>query len=116
VSLFRAYRRNNFLNLDLLLLSRNFETYELPKEKKYIMRYFKTPIQLAFLKYFMVFNDYKNFTDHTGISAQIKYLHSLHEKLIAIEKAHRQARIDMDMSGLVLIEKGKYKFRKNNDK
>ena len=95
---------------DLLLLSRSFETYELPKEKKYLMRYFENPIQEAFIKYFFTFGNYKNFTDHTGLSVQKKWLQTLHRKLIVLEKAHKEAKLNFDMQGLVKIEKGKYKF------
>ncbi len=104
------------MSRDLFLLGRQFDFYELPKEKKYLLNYFDTPIQEAFLKYFFVFGDYKNFTDHTGNVVQMRWLKVLHEKLITIEKAHKEARANMDMAGLVDIEKGKLKFSKKSSK
>ena len=104
------------MSRDLLLLSREFETYQLPKDKKYLLKYFDSPVQESFLKYFFVFNDFVNFTDHTGISVQPKWLRNLHEKLQIIEKAHKEAKANMDMPGLLQIEKGKFKFNKHRPK
>lgn len=113
MSAFGISRRDRFLNLDLLLLSRQFETVELPKEKKYLLRYFDNPVQEAFLKYFFVFDNYINFCDHTGYVVQKKWLKHLHEKLKTIEKAHKDARSNFDMAGLVEIEKGEFKFSRH---
>ena len=96
--------------LDLKLLSFQLETIELPKEKKYLFKYFDTPLQIAFLKYIHVFGDYKNFVDHTGLSCQLKWLKTLHQKLQRLEKLHKEARFNMDLEGLARIESGKQKF------
>lgn len=104
------------MNLDLLLLSREFENYQLPKEKKYLLNYFDSGIQEAFLKYYFVFHDFKNFTDHTGISVQPKWLRNIHEKLQIIEEAHKQAKSNFDMALVLEIESGNFKFNKHRDK
>jgi len=104
------------LNRDLLLLSREFDNYQLLKEKKYLLNYFDSVIQEAFLKYYFVFHDFKNFTDHTGISVQPKWLKNLHEKLQIIEKAHKEAKLNFDMAGVLEIENGNYKFNKHRSK
>lgn len=98
---------------DLAFLSAEYKTKRIPKEKKYLRKYFKTPLQMAFLKYFLVFGDYTNFIDHTGLLCQEQWLKSLHEKLMKIEQAHHEARTNPDMEKgmetLALIERGKYK-------
>lgn len=94
---------------DLKLISLQLESVELPKEKKYLLKYFDTPLQIAFLKYFHVFGDYANFVDHTGISCQLKWLKTLHSKLQRIEKMHKEARSNMDLETLAKIESGKQK-------
>jgi hypothetical protein len=104
------------LSRDLFLLSRQFEILQLPKDKKYLLKYFDTPVQEAFLKYFMIFQEYKNFTDHTGMAVQPHYLKSLLEKLQIIEKAHKEAKSNLDMAGVLQIEKGKFKFNKHRSK
>ena len=96
------------LNRDLLLLARQFESYQLPKEKKYLLKYFDSPVQQAFLKYFLIFHEYKNFTDHTGIAVQPHWLKNLCEKLHILEKAHKEAKQNLDMAGVLQIEKGKF--------
>lgn len=90
---------------DLIFLSGDF-TY-LPKEKKYLTKYFKTKIQRAFLSYFLLFGDYENFVDHTGLYCQMRYLKILHFRLLKIELAHKNAKRDVDLTSLALIESGK---------
>lgn len=94
---------------DLDFLARRFETVELPKERKYLYNYFRTEVQRAFLKYMHVFGDYTNFVNHTGYACQDRWLATLHEKMQKIETAHKEARLNMDMALLVVIERGKYK-------
>lgn len=97
-------------NPDLLFLSRQFESLDLPKEKRYLLRYFDTPLQTAFLKYVLVFGDYANFVDHTGLVCQPRWMASLYNKLTQLEALHREARANMDMTLLATIESGKYKL------
>lgn len=98
------------LTRDLSFISREFETIELPKEKKYLLKYFKTVLQVAFLKYVFVFGDYDNFVDHTGFSCRLRWLDSLYDKLKRLEASHKEARANMDMTLLALIESGKFKI------
>lgn len=95
---------------DLLWIAKAYESFEIPKEKKYLSKYFKTQIQRAFLRYFFAFGNYTNFRDHTGLDCQIRWLKILHEKLEALEKVRNDARKNMDMTTLAKIESGKYKF------
>lgn len=98
------------LTRDLSFISREFETIELPKEKKYLLKYFNTVLQEAFLKYVFVFGDYDNFVDHTGFSCRPRWLKNLYNKLRHIESLHKEARANMDMTTLALIESGKHKL------
>jgi len=95
---------------DLSFISREFETVELPKEKRYLLKYFDTVLQEAFLKYVFVFGDYENFVDHTGLPCRPQWLKSLYNKLKRLEALHKKARADMDMTTLAIIETGKYKL------
>lgn len=95
---------------DLIWLSKAFESFEIPKEKKYLLKYFKTQIQQAFLRYYFVFGNYTNFRDHTGLDCQMRWLNILYKKLEALEKVRQEARVSMDMTTLAKIEAGKYKF------
>lgn len=95
---------------DLDFIGRRFETYQLPKEKKYLQKYFKTPLQKAFIKYFFVFGDFENFTNHTGIVCQKRSLCQLQERLNILESAHKKFRTSMDLEQLAKLESGKFKI------
>jgi hypothetical protein len=94
-------------NRDLLWLSKEYENFELPKEKKYLLKYFKSDIQAAFLKYYFVFGNFDNFKEHTGFDCQHRWLLILQNKLQKLESMRIQARADMDMTLLAKIEAGK---------
>ncbi len=98
------------MNPDLALLSRQFENVELPRDKAYLYKYFKTDVQLAFLKYYHVFGEYTNFSDHTGIHCTLPWLKKLYERVVKLEELHRQTKRDFDLETLARIEKGKYKL------
>jgi hypothetical protein len=97
-------------NPDLLFLARQWEIVELPKEKKYLLKYFDTPLQNVFIKYFYVFGNYSNFVDHTGFTCSERWLTTLHDRLQKLQKLHREARENMDMTALALIESGNFKI------
>jgi hypothetical protein len=98
------------LNRDLVFLSRQFETIELPREKAYLYKYFKTKLQDAFLKYFFAFGDYTHFTAHTGLRSEYYWLKNLHCRLVQLEELHRTAKQNADLTTLAKIESGKYKL------
>lgn len=97
-------------NPDLIFLARQWETVELPKDKKYLLKYFDTPLQMTFLKYVYVFENYSNFVDHTGFPCTTRWLAVLYNRLQTLQSLHRAARANMDMTALAKIESGKYKL------
>ncbi len=99
-----------FLIRDLDFISQKYCTYQLPKEKSYLLKYFKTPIQQAFLKYFFVFGDYENFVDHTGYYCQVRWLRLLEQKMVKLGELRDKAKADLDLELLAKIESGKLKL------
>lgn len=95
---------------DLDFISRKFSTYQIPKEKSYLLKYFKTPIQQAFLRYFLVFGDYENFVDHTGYYCQKRWLRMLRNKMEILDNMRAQAKAALDLELLAKIESGKLKL------
>lgn len=95
---------------DLLFLSQEYENFVIPKSKKYLLKYFSTDLQESFLKYLLVFGDYENFVEHTGLACQMRWMKKLKEKFDYVEAAHSQAKKDMDMTKLAEIERGKFRF------
>lgn len=98
---------------DLIFLSGKFMDFELPKEKKYLLKYFDTDIQQAWIVYYLIFGDFKNFTDHTGIYCGKTYSHNLLKKLEKIQKAHQEAKTNLELEKLALIETGKFVVSEN---
>ena len=92
---------------DLIFLSGDFAY--IPKEKRYLTKYFKTEIQVVFLSYFFLFGNYDNFVNHTGVYCQVRYLKILHSRLLKIELAHQNAKKNIDLTNLALIESGKFR-------
>ena len=95
------------MNKDLIFISGNFNI-DLPKEKKYLLKYFDTPIQEAWLLYLNSFGDAKNFVDHTGVYCAPTYFYNLNQKLIKIEEKHKEAKSSVDLTTLAKIESGKF--------
>lgn len=82
----------------------------IPKNKKYLTKYFKTEVQRTFLAYFILFGTYENFVDHTGLYCQKRYLKILHDKMLLIEESHREAKQNLNLDILAEIENGKAKI------
>lgn len=93
-----------------MLISRQYEDFELPKEKSFLLRYCETPAQEAFLRYYFAFGDFKNFVEHTGIVIQRRWMRLLSKKIRRLEKLHSDARAAFDLPLLAEIESGKYKI------
>lgn len=97
-------------NADLMFLASAYETFEIPKEKKYLLRYFTTPVQQTYLKYVFLCGNRNNFVEHTGFNCQERWLKILDKKLEKLLIAHKEAKSNMDLSLLAKIEKGKYRI------
>jgi len=105
---------------DLIFLSGKFSALEIPKDKKYLLKYFTTPIEKELVKYFFSFGSFDNFTDHTGHFCQVRWLKILRKRLDDLEKVHGETKEQVQtavtveeqeaaMSYLRDIEAGKYK-------
>ena len=97
---------------DLDFLSGRF-LKNIPKEKYYLLKYFNTPIQEAFVKYYFTFGNFDNFCDHTGFSSELRWLKILEKRLVFIESLHKNAKMEMDLETLAIIESGDYPLVKN---
>lgn len=96
-------------NKNLALLARSYETLEIPREKSYLYKYFKTPVQELFVRYMHVFGEWTHFMPHTGYRCEDRWLKILHTRLVNLELLHAQAKKEMDFELLKVIETGKYK-------
>ena len=86
-----------------------FFGYDIPKERLYLFRYFKTDIEKAFLRYYYCFGEFEFFTEHTGWFCQKRWLRLLLKKHDRIVELHDKAKKEMDFTLLARIESGKHK-------
>lgn len=83
----------------------------IPKEKLYLLKYFKTPVQQCFLSYYLLHGNYSRFAEHTGHKCSVRWLHAMRVKMTKIENVHTTAKKNFDLDFLADIENGKYKWR-----
>jgi hypothetical protein len=87
---------------------------EIPKQKKYFLRYYRNELQLAFLRYYMVFGNATNFVDHTGYSCCPRLLRRLADRYHRMEKTHdksKKALTEEGMETMHSLETGKMKLK-----
>lgn len=94
--------------LELEFISGRIFDDSLPKEQAWLYKYFTTPRHRAFVKYYLTFNNYNQFVQHTGHYFCRKALYDLQVKLQALLKAHHRAKSEVDLETLVQIETGHY--------
>jgi len=86
----------------------------IPKSKKYLLKYFSTPVESEFLRYYILFGNYTKFSEHTGYIVDRRWLRRLRSKLEKIEKIHDHARKTFDISLVAEIESGKWVLNGKN--
>lgn len=96
---------------ELKFISGDFLDGNFPKDKKYLVKYFKSKIQKTFIRYYYLFGDYKQFVEHTGYRCSDYWLTQLVEKLEKLEAIKAEAKKNMDSELITKIETGKYKFK-----
>jgi len=84
---------------------------ELPKEKRWLLKYFKSDSYRAFLKYFLTFNSYYLFWQRTGYYIDGSSMNLLQNKILTLLAFHAKAKSGMDFETLSKIEMGKYKIK-----
>ena len=109
--------------MDLQLISGEF-LYDdsVPKEKRWLFKYFKTTGQKRFLAYHLQFSElkqrgpyvfYRNFTDHTGVYCTIRVIQKWIKKLLILETLVAKAIERMDLITLEMIKSGRFKLLRN---
>jgi hypothetical protein len=102
---------------DLNLISGEFFEYEIPKEKRFLLKYFKTDLQMAFLRYYMLYETPMNFVDHTGHYCSKRMLFIFAARYKHLIKLYEQAKSDLSeesMHLIYLLESGQYKIPKGS--
>ena len=99
-------------DLELLFISGRLLETEIPKEKRYLLKYFRTSVRRTFLKYYLVVRNTDRFTNHTGVPCDKASLWKMVKRFHYLEEQHARAKSNLDFELLAKIETGK--FRSNN--
>jgi hypothetical protein len=90
---------------NLLYLDSAFENTVIPKEHKFLLKYFKTFQQRAFLKYYYIMKDWQNFGKHTGIWSSRFFVMKLMFKFKYYMSIYEKAKAEADFETLKLLNK-----------
>ena len=96
---------------DLALIAGNFLDFPIEKNKRYLLKYFTSKIQQQFVRYRLVFEESKNFVNHTGLFCQKRWLQTMESRFLALESALHCARMVGDMDRIAKIESGKFNVK-----
>lgn len=102
---------------DLNFVSGNFLDMEIPKEKQYLLKYFTTDVQRAFLRYCLTFGDVRLFKEHTGYycSDRLKFRFlSRFRRLVKLHDDAKSSLTEESLSILHTIESGQYPLTGND--
>ena len=108
------------MDYDLELISGNFLDANLPKQKRYLLKYFGTEVQRAFIAYYLDFGDlqqdgtkrlFLNFIDHTGHVCKLRVFQVWTKRLRDLESALRKAMDSFDVELVETIKTGKYRIK-----
>jgi hypothetical protein len=95
---------------DLKLIRGDFLDMFLPKEKKFVLNYFKTNLARKIIMYYFVFNTIDNFVNHTGYFCDYVYLKRCMDKYKEIIKEHDSALKGLDFEKMEKIQNGSFKI------
>lgn len=93
----------------LEIVSGEIFDYQIPEDKRYLIKYFKTPTEIQFLRYYLLIGNIKFFSDHTGHHCTDRYLRKLKWKFELLTGLVDKAKDEMDMEILSIIKSGKYR-------
>jgi hypothetical protein len=103
---------------DLAFISGDFFVYQIPKNKKYLTKYYTTPLQKMFLKYYLCTGTISNFTNHTGMFCSDRILFKLKSRYLKFCEIYDNAKKSFTEEGMELIdliESGRFRLTKLNE-
>jgi hypothetical protein len=93
-------------------LAGEFFDLPLPREKAFIFRYFRSPLERQFVRYYICFGQIDNFIHHTGFFCQRRWLRILRNRYEKLVKLHEKYKTEGNLEKLNQLEKGKLKHLK----
>ncbi len=102
----------SYFEKNMIFLNSTYEKFQIPKEYNFLLKYFKTRQQRAFLKYYYLMREVKNFTNHTGIPADESFKYKLSYKFHHYIDIYEKAKSNMDFEKLSLLNARRIKLEK----
>lgn len=87
-----------------------FFDFEVSREKMFLFKYFRSPLEHQFVRYYLCFGEIEFFTEHTGWFCQKRWLKILKKRFDKINSLHDKSKADIDLELLEKIEQGKCEF------
>ncbi len=87
-----------------------FFDFYIPREKQFLLKYFRSPLEVQFVHYYLCFGEIDNFVDHTGYFCQKRWLRILKKRIEKLISTYDQFKKNCDLEKLREIESGQYKF------
>lgn len=87
-----------------------FFEFDVPIEKRFLFKYFTSPLEHQFVKYYLCFGEIEFFIEHTGYFCQKRWLNILKRRFDKINLLHDKLKNDMELELLQKLEKGQYEF------
>lgn len=91
-------------------MSNNYLYQELPKDKKFLLKYFKGDLQNSYVRYVVFFGSHNNFMDHTGIKITESWLKKLESKYKDLIYLHSLSKSLSNFALLSELESGDLKL------
>ena len=95
---------------DALFLAGVFFEYNIPRDKQFLLHYFRSPLERQFVKYYLCFGEIENFVDHTGFFCQKRWLRILKKRIEKILGVHESYKNNLELDKLREIEDGHFEL------
>jgi len=95
---------------DAVFLAGLFFEYDIPREKQFLFKYFTSPLEQQFVRYYMCFGEIDNFVDHTGFFCQKRWVRILKRRIDKILSAHEAYKNNFELDKLRELEAGRFKL------
>lgn len=101
---------DSFEEQNMKFLQGDFRNFTIPKEHKFLYKYFKNKLQKSFLEYCYVMSSENAyfFQDHTGNKITNSFVYKLVQKIKALLYLYEKAKNEIDFDTLKKLERGQF--------